>query len=198
MNHNEQRRWLAEQAARCMSELAIDDPMKALRRVLGRQRRTIDRRQWPEPDEIRASLRAYQRLFRGPEQGAHLDVRRQAAIEAMRFFAPFHPVLVGAVLDGTADAHSPVQLHLHGDDPEALLLFLDRHGIAHDTGERRIHLSPQRVAAVPHLTLDADGIGFELWLLPSTSERQPPLANDGRTPIPRATPAAVMRLGRND
>lgn len=198
MNHSERRRWLAEQAARCMSELAIDDPMKALRRVLGRQQGSIDRRQWPDPDEIRSSLRAYQRLFRGPQQTAHLDARRQAALEAMRFFAPFHPCLVGAVLDGTADAHSPVQLHLHGDDAEALLLFLDRHGIAHDTGERRIHLSSQQVADVPHLKFDADGIGFELWLLPSASERQPPLAGDGRTPMPRATPAGVKRLGQND
>ena len=198
MNHRERRRWLAEQAARCMSELAIDDPMRALRRVLGRQPGSNDRRQWPEADEIREALRDYQRLFRGSEQATHLETRRQAAREAMQFLAPFHPCLTGPVLDGTADAHSPVQLHLHSDDSETVLLFLERHGIAHHTGERRIHLPPHGVLAVPHLSFEADGIGFELWILPTASQRQPPLAADGRTPISRATPARVELLGQSD
>lgn len=195
MNQHERRRWLAEQAARCMSEYAIDDPSAALRRVLARQGATPDRRQWPEAGEILAALRDYQRLFRGSEQTAHLDARREAAIEAMRFLAAFRPRLVGAALEGTADAHSPVQLHLHDDDPDAVLRFLQEHGIEHRVGERRIHLDPRRLAPVPHVGFVADGIDFELWLLPADSERQTPLASDGRTPLHRAGLAGVMQLG---
>ena len=194
MNRGEQRRWLAEQAARCMSAYGIDDPATALRRVLARQGATPDRRQWPEPAEILIALRNYQRLFRGNEQTTHLDTRRDAAIEAMRFLAAFRPRLVGAVLEGTADAHSPVQLHLHTDDPDAVLRFLHDHGIAHRVGERRIHLDPQRHESVPHAGFVADGIDFELWLLPARCERQAPLAADGRTPLHRAGLSGVMLL----
>ena len=193
MNHHQQRRWLAEQAARCMSEDAIDDPSKALRRVLARQGATQDRRQWPEPSEILAALRDYQRLFRGGEQASHLMARREAAIEAMRFFAAFRPYLTGAVLEGTADAHSAVQLHLHHDDPDALLRFLLEHDIAHRVGERRIHLDPQRLVPVPFVSFVADDIDFELWLLPTISARQTPLASDGRTPMCRAGLSSVVQ-----
>ena len=195
MQRKNQRRWLAEQAARYMNEFAIDDPRAALRRVLTRQgTASSDRRQWPEPDEILAALRDYQRLFRGEEQSAHLHTRREAAIEAMRFFSTFRPYLVGPTLEGTADAHSPVQLHLHSDDPDAVLLFLQEHGIKHRVGERRIHLDAQRIAFVPHISFDADDIGFELWVLPALSQRQAPLAADGRTPVRRAGLSNVNQL----
>lgn len=180
-----------------MSEYAIDDPTMALRRVLARQGATPDRRQWPESAEILSALRDYQRLFRGNEQATHLDTRREAAIEAMRFFAAFRPRLVGAVLEGTADAHSPVQLHLHEDDSDAVMRFLHDHGIAHHAGERRIHLDSQHHESVPHLSFVADGIDFELWLLPASSERQAPLAADGRTPLQRAALSGVMQLAKS-
>lgn len=195
MNRKVQRRWLAEQAARYMNEFSIDDPRTALRRVLARQGTgPSDRRQWPESDEILAALRDYQRLFRGEEQSAHLHTRREAAIEAMRFFAAFRPYLVGTTLEGTADAHSAVQLHLHNDDPDAVLLFLQEQGIKHRIDERRIHLDTQRIAFVPHISFDADDIGFELWVLPALSQRQAPLAADGRTPIRRAGLGSVVQL----
>ena len=195
MNQREQRRWLAEQTARCMSEYAIDDPMAALRRVLARQGMTPDRRLWPEREEILTALRDYQRLFRRGDQATHLTARREAAIEAMRFFTAFRPRLTGAVLEGTADAHSAVQLHLHDDDPDAVLRFLHEHDIAHRIGERRLHLDPQRLIPVPWVSFVADGIDFELWLLPAASERQTPLASDGRTPLHRAGLSGVIKLG---
>ena len=190
-----QRRLLAEQAARWMSEHALDDPAVALRRVLARQPSMPDRRQWPDATEILEALRQYQRLFRGPEQSAQLDQRRETAIEAMRFFSMFRPRLVGAVLEGTADTHSAVQLHLHGDDTEALLLFLHEHDIAHRVAERSIHLDPRQPVRVPLVTFQADGLDFELWLLPSHSERQAPLEADGRTPMRRASLTALRTLG---
>ncbi len=194
MNRTEHRRWLAEQAARCMHESAIDDPMQALRRVLRRLGASGDRRNWPDAAQVRAALRDYQRLFRDPRRGTQLETRRLAAFEAMRFLAAFRPYLVGAVLEGTADTHSPVQLHLHDDDVETIPAFLREHGIRHRVGERHLHLLPHRPQAVPVITLEADGIGFELWLLPRASERQAPLESDGRTPMQRVGVARVMQL----
>lgn len=191
MNPQQHRRWLAEQAARCMSEMAIDDPMLALRRVLGRHGDRSDRRLWPKAEEIQAALRDYQRLFHGERQDRELQIRRAAAREAMRFLSAFRPLLVGAVLDGTADIHSPVQLHLHCDEAEAVLRFLQEQNIAHRVGERRIHVRPDHVEAVPCIQLQADGIDFELWLLPAISEWQAPLLQDGHTPMPRGSLAAI-------
>lgn len=193
MNRAEHRRWLAGQAARCMHELAIDDPMQALQRVLRRQGTAGDRRNWPDAAQIRAALRDYQRLFRDPRQSAQLEARRRAALEAMRFFASYRPYLVGAVLEGTADAHSPVQLHLHDDDAETIQAFLHEQGIPHRVGERHLHLLPQRAQAVPVVSLAADGIDFELWLLPTSSERQAPLESNGCTPMQRAGLARMMQ-----
>ncbi len=189
------RQWLAEQAARWMSEHAIDDPALALKRVLAREGGTApDRRQWPSASEIREALQGYQRLFRRHEQRDALAARRAAAVEAMRFFSRFRPCLVGAVLDGTADTHSPVQLHLHAEDADTVLGMLREQGIAHRIGERMVRLDARRQERMPHVAFDADGIGFELWLLPLACERTPPLDTERRAPMPRASLAALRQM----
>ncbi len=190
-----QRQWLAEQAARCMSEERIDDPETALRRVLSRHGSPApDRRQWPAAAEILHALQAYQRLFRSADQAEALQRRREAALEALGFFADFRPYLVGAALEGTADAHSPVQLHLYCGDGDTLLHFLHENGIAHRLGERRITLPGQGLVAIQHVRFTADGIDFELWLLPANAERSIPRGRDGHTPIPRANEATLREL----
>lgn len=193
MKHREQRRWLAEQAARCMSEYAIDDPAAALRRVLGRQGATPDRRQWPEPAEILAALRDYQRLFRGQTQETHLVRRREAALQAMAFFARFQPRLVGPVLEGTADAHSPIHLHLHTDDTDAVPRFLDEAGIPAQPRSRRVRLDPVRDGDVLSWAFSADGLAFDLLVLPQDALHHAPLGSD-RKPMKRASEAQLRVL----
>lgn len=188
-----QRRWLAELAARWMSEHALDDPLLALRRVLARQPHPPDRRQWPKADEILNALRDHQRLFRAAPQARQLHQRRLAASQAMDFFSRWQPRLIGPVLDGTADAHSPVQLHLHTDQVEALLGQMVEQGIEYRIGERRLLLGSDSPVAVPHARFEADGIEFELWLLPRQAERQPPRTADGH-PIPRASLSQLRAL----
>jgi len=189
-----QRSRLAERAARWMSEHGSDDPALALRRVVAAEGRAApDRRQWPSLDEIREALLTRQRLFRGNAQSRALARRRDAALEAMGFFAPFHPMLTGAVLDGTADAHSPVQLHLHAESTEAVLGFLREHAIPYRLGERRIRLDARRQVDVPRIEFDADGVAFELWLLPEACARSAPLEPDGHAPMRRANLAALRR-----
>ena len=191
MNRHEQRRWLAEQAARLMHEQAIDDPMTALARVLRRHGVSPDRRLWPDAEQIRSALRDYQSLFGGNRQALHVQRRRQAAKAAMQFLAPFRPYLTGSVLDGTADAHSPVRLQLYCDMPDEVLRHLHEHGIAHRWGETHVQLAAHHRSAVPKLSFVADDVAFELVLLPESSERQAPREADGHTPMPRAN---LMRL----
>lgn len=189
-----QRSRLAERAARWMSEHGSDDPALALRRVVSAEGSAApDRRQWPGLDEIREALLTRQRLFRGNAQSQALARRRNAALEAMEFFAAFHPMLTGAVLDGTADAHSQVQLHLHVESAESVLAFLREHDIPYRLGERRIRLDARRQLDVPRIEFDADGVAFELWLLPEACARSAPLEPDGHAPMRRANLATLRR-----
>lgn len=148
----------------------------------------------PRNQEIEDALREYQRLFLGAAQDAVLRVRREAALDALAFFAAFTPRLVGPVLDGTADRHSPVMLHLHADDADAVTRFLDEAGIPARPGNRWIRLDRDRKGAMPAWVFSADGIAFELTVLPVATLRQAPLsAVDGR-PMQRGSAAQLRQL----
>ena len=54
----------------------------------------------------------------------------------MRFFKRFEPRLVGAVLDGTADKHSAICLHLFNDTLEEVTGFLQEQGIPYEEQTR--------------------------------------------------------------
>lgn len=141
----------------------------------------------PRNREIDDALRQYQRLFLSDQQPLALRQRREAALQAMTFFQPFEPRLVGSVLDGTADAHSAVALHLHSDDPDAVPRFLQEHGIPCESRSRRLRLDRDRDCDVPVWLFSADSLTFDLCVLPSDGIRQAPLSGvDGR-PMPRAT-----------
>ena len=120
---------IAQEAARLMSEHGIRDfhhaKLKAAER-LG----ILDTQALPRNLEIEQALREHQRLFLADSQPQLLRQRREAAIEAMRFLSAFEPRLVGAVLEGSADAHSAVCLHVYSDDPEAVMLYLRDHGVS--------------------------------------------------------------------
>jgi hypothetical protein len=189
----EQRSRLAQDSARLIVEHGIGDYRQALRRVA--QRHGVeDPAQLPRLDEVEAAVRERQRLFGGGDRERVLRAQREAAVEAMQFLAGFHPRLVGAVLDGTAEAHTPVQLHLFDDDPDAVSRFLHEHRIPHATGSRRLRHGDGRRETAPLHSFAADGIGFELLVMPRDGLRQAPLDAGGERPVERASLAAVLRL----
>jgi len=148
----------------------------------------------PDADEIREALQQHQRLFGRQVPATELQRLREAAVEAMAFFAAFEPRLAGQVLDGTAGGPAPVLLHLHPPDPDDVARFLHDQRIPANQRTRRVRLSQSRAAEVPCWEFLADGIAFELLVLPHEALRQPPLdAMDG-TALPRATMAALRRL----
>ncbi|KAG1314284.1 hypothetical protein G6F62_013945 [Rhizopus arrhizus] len=114
----ERRHRLAHEAARLMAEGGIRDYHQAKLKAASRLG-IHDDASLPRNTEIEDALREYQRLFSGPQHGNELQRRREAAMRALEFLHGFAPRLAGPVLEGTADANSPVQLHLHSDDPEA-------------------------------------------------------------------------------
>ena len=103
----ERRHRLAHEAARLMAEGGFRDYHQA--KLKAAERLGIhDDASLPRNREIEDALREYQRLFIGGAQWQAVQVRRDASLRALEFFAPFSPRLVGPVLEGTADTNSPV------------------------------------------------------------------------------------------
>jgi hypothetical protein len=193
----QRRQRVAQEAARLMAQGGIDDPAHACARAAERLG-ILDPASLPRPAEIEAALREYQRLFRGPAQALALRQRREGALEAMRFLQGFQPRLVGPVLDGTADATSPVQLQLHVDDADEVARFLDEHGIPAQLRQRRIHLDRARSLQVPCWHLHAGDLPYELVVLPLSSLRQAPLGSADVRPVARASASQLQRLLAQD
>lgn len=187
------RRRVALEAARLISEHGIHDYRQA--KLKAAQRLGVgDEQGLPRNREIQDALREHQRLFLSGRQPQALRARREAAIEAMRFLARFEPRLVGAVLEGTADAYSAVCLHVFCDVPEEVTAFLHERGVPFEQRTRTLRLDRQRSAEVPVLWFDADGLPVDLTVLPRDALRQSPLDRIEERPLRRASLAAVEAL----
>lgn len=198
-HHQDQdlRTRLAQEAARIMSEQGLRDYGAAKRKAAERAG-LRDERDLPSNREIEAALREYQRLFQSSTQPRQLLTLREVAVEAMQFLARFEPRLVGAVLEGSADEHSAVCLHLFEDDPSEVLRFLDEQRIPYDEDERVLRLTRADSAEFPVLRFDADGHAIDLTILPRVFLRQAPLSRTSDAPMQRASINAVRTLLANE
>lgn len=189
----QQRRRIAVEAARLMSEEGIRDFHLAKRKAAAHLG-IFAEAYLPKNSEIDAALREHQRLFQSETQPQLLRQRREVALEAMRFFAAFEPRLVGAVLDGSADDHSAVCLHLFSDDPRALQNLLDENHIPYDEESRFLRLTREDSDEFPVYLFSADDIGIDLTLLPLDLLRQAPLSRIDGKPMKRASHGALELL----
>lgn len=189
----ERRQQLAHEAARLMAEGGIRDYQQAKRKAAQRLG-ILDDASLPRNREIDEALREYQRLFAGEDQVTAVRVRREAALDALEFFQHFQPRLVGAVLEGTADGHSAVTLHLHDDDADAVPRWLDEHGIPAEARTHRLRLDREREGEFPAWLFSADGLGFDVTVLPGDVLRQAPLSPVDGKPMRRASAAQLRAL----
>jgi hypothetical protein len=187
------RLLVAQEAARLMSEHGIRDfhhaKVKAAER-LG----IVDAQALPRNNEIEDALREHQRIFHAESQPQLLQERREAAVEAMRFLDRFDPRLVGAVLEGTADAHSAVCLHVFSDTAESVVLFLQERGVPITQQTRRLRTTRDEQEEYPVLLFAADGLPFDITVLPRDALKQAPLDRIDEKPMRRASLAAVEEL----
>ena len=189
----ERRQRLAHEAARLMAESGMRDFHQA--KLKAAERLGIhDDASLPRNREIEDALREYQRLFHGDAQAGGLRLRREAALRALDFFHGFDARLVGPVLEGTADAHAPVALHLYTDDPEAVPRFLEDHLIPAELRTRRLRLDRERQEDVPVWLFSAEELTFDLAVLPRDALRQAPLSGVDEKPMKRASVAQLQEL----
>lgn len=183
---------IAREAARLISEHGIQDFHHAKHKAA--QRLGFDRQLLPHNREIDQALREHQRMFRADTQPHALRERRAAACQAMRFFARFRPYLTGAVLNGTADQHSTVQLHLFCDTVEEFVRFLHEHNVPARQRSRRLHLAGHGETECPCFLTTCDRIAFDMVVLPSRYLHRPILDSLRNEPAQRANLAAVEAL----
>ena len=193
----ERRQHLAHEAARLMAEGGIRDYHQA--KLKAAQRLGIfDDASLPRNREIEDALREYQRLFLGSDQPAEVRRRREAALRALEFFRGFEPRLVGAVLDGTADANSAVALHVHSEDPDAIPRWLDEHGVPAQSRSRHLRLDRERDGDFPVWLFSAEDLSFDVTVLPADVLRQAPLSGIDEKPMRRASAAQLRVLLAED
>ncbi|MCR6625014.1 MAG: hypothetical protein NVV67_01745 [Pseudoxanthomonas sp.] len=189
----ERRQRLAHEAARLMAEGGMRDFHQAKLKAASRLG-IHDDASLPRNREIEEALREYQRLFAGEAHATGLRQRREAALRAMEFLSGFSPRLVGPVLEGTADANTPVHLHVHSDDPDAVTRWLEDHRIPADARDRRLRMDRERVADVPVWVFSAEELSFDLTVLPHDALRQAPLSGIDEKPMKRASAAQLRQL----
>ncbi len=184
---------LAVEAARIFTDEGLRD-YRLVKRKAAQRLGVRDERSLPSNAEIDEAVREHQRLFQRSSQPQALRQRREAALQAMSFLRQFQPKLVGAVLDGSADQHSAVCLHLHEDSPEAVLLFLAEQGIPIEESTRHLRLDDRRSGDYPVFKFAAGDVDMDLTVLPSGLLRQAPLGPFDDRPLRRASYAQLKSL----
>ena len=148
----------------------------------------------PSNKDVETELKAYQSLYGGDNREQLLEQLRGAALEAMGFLSAFMPRLVGPVLEGTADKHSRVSLHLFSEIPDEVSLFLGENDIPYREESRRIRWHTGEYRDLALLVTEAGDVTVELCLYETKDLRQsPPSPVDGR-PQKRASRQEVESL----
>jgi hypothetical protein len=193
----QQRLRIAQEAARLMAEEGIHDFAWAKRKAIERLGLAAERN-LPTNIEIEQALIAHQQLFRAESQPKRLRQLRETALQAMRQLDQFGPRLVGPVAAGTADAHTPVHLHLFADTPEQIDFWFMEHHIPYEWDERMVRFTVERQERYPLLRFTAGDVLVEVTVFPQSGQRQAPLSPvDGR-PMKRLNVQAVEELLETD
>ena len=102
------------------------------------------------------------------------------------------------MLDGTADRHSPVALHLYTDDVDSVARHLDAHAIPAEARSRRVRFDRERADDVTVWVFSAEDLTFDLTVLPRDVLRQAPLSSVDEKPMKRASATQLRALMLDD
>lgn len=188
---------IALAAARLIAEDGLDyaaAKRKAARQVLGDNR--IAGEWLPDNDQIEEELHEYLALFQGDTQPAELRRLRVIALAWMERLAPFHPYIAGAVLNGTANAHSDIHLQTFCDNQKDVAIYLLNQNIQYDVSETRHFAGRGDVETLSFLWREARGAepaGIHVALYTSDDLRGAVKA-DARGRLSRADAQALRAL----
>ena len=167
------RRDIAAEAARIMATESQRNFRVAKQKAAARVG-VSSRMALPSNQEVEDALRAYQGFYGGEQHDEQLQELRSAALQVMRGLAKFSPRLVGPVLEGTADRHSRISLHVFSDPTDAVAMDLSERGVGYHHEERTIRWYDDSYRRISLLVTEAQGKAVELALFSCVDLRQPP------------------------
>jgi hypothetical protein len=121
------RTIIAHSAARLIAEGLTD--YYAAKQKAARQFGVNASHSLPDNDEIDLALREHLALFAHETQPRVLSALRETAVRVMLRLERFSPWLVGAVLNGTANEYSEIELELIGIESKEFELYLLNAGV---------------------------------------------------------------------
>ena len=148
----------------------------------------------PSNLEVKEALKRYQGLYGGLAHRETVQALRGTAVRAMSLLEDYTPRLVGAVLDGTADRHSRIALHVFADSVESVVLFFAERNVPFEQEQRQIRWFDGEHRTIPLVVSELEGKEVELSVFEPVHLRQaPPSPIDGK-PQARATLHEVEQL----
>jgi len=171
--NNRLRQEVAVEAARILATEGQRNYLNAKQKAAHRLGLS-GRASMPSNSEVENELKRYQALYCGEEHASGLKEMRRAALEAMKFFGRFRPKLAGPVLEGTADRHSRISLHVFCETPDEVAEFLLSRNIRFDQETRRIRWHDDSYRDLELIVIEADGQCFELGMMAGNAWKQPP------------------------
>ncbi|MFV2059437.1 MAG: hypothetical protein ACC653_02065 [Gammaproteobacteria bacterium] len=192
-NNNRQRQLIAQQAAKILAKSGNRDYLAAKNKAVERLG-ILDSKQLPTNSEIEIALIEYQRLFCSDEQPEIVNSLRLAALKAMKLFSDFSPKLVGSVLAGTSDKHSPVHLHVFADTSEDLTVFLINQHIPYEIGEQKVRYGHDNLETQATINFYAGDIRFLLTVFVAEGKKQIPMSPITAKTMQRANLNEVEKL----
>lgn len=158
------RSEIAASAARMIAENGADyssAKRKAARKILGNNRVRGDI--LPDNAQVEDEVRRYNELFFGDSQPARLRHLRELAVSLMEKFAQFSPYLTGAVLNGTAGAHSDIHLQLFAESPKDVEIYLLNKNIDFEVSETAHFKSRGQPVEVASFMYRNEGVHLALY-----------------------------------
>lgn len=148
----------------------------------------------PSNIEVEEALRLYQGLYGGAAHIQNLEHLRGLAVDAMYYLEKYNPRLVGTVLDGTANDHSRIALHIFPDSIESVILHFLESSIPFKQEQRQIRWLDGKHRTMPLVVFEWKDATVELMIFDPIHLRQaPPSPIDGK-PQRRASLSEVECL----
>lgn len=168
------RHQIALEAAHLIAEQS-DLSYAQARNKAAKKLRCTDQRQLPENREIEQALKNHLQLFQPSEQAAQLRLLRESAVKAMQLFSLYHPRLVGPVLGGLANRHTPITLILFSDTVETVAISLMEWKIPCRQREVALDYSNKKRVMRSLFSFHAGEHQVELLVLPESDRHNLPL-----------------------
>lgn len=187
------RQEILQQAVRLLAEGAEVDYLAAKSKAAKRLG-YAGQQELPSNVEIQQALKKYQSIFHPNKHENDIAEKRREALNAMMCFEQFEPRLVGAVLEGIAIEHSPIEIHLFVDSPKDVTLFLIDKKIPYDIVDIQFKINKNESIQIPMLEFSAGEHSIQLCVFPYKYLRHKPIDPKTGAAYSRATLKKVKDL----